>query len=51
MLQFPEEALRMFPEQHAVFLAVMLLLAGVSQLVAPVAGYFSDRCTILSPCR
>ncbi|KAJ1492830.1 major facilitator superfamily domain-containing protein [Baffinella frigidus] len=35
----------MFPEQHAVFLAVMLMLAGISQLIAPVAGYFSDRCT------
>jgi Na+/melibiose symporter-like transporter len=33
----------MFEEQHAIFLAVMLALAGVSQLVSPAAGYLSDR--------
>jgi hypothetical protein len=33
----------MFEEEHAIFLAVMLALAGVSQLVSPAAGYVSDR--------
>lgn len=45
VLLLPQEALHMFEEQHAIFLAVMLALAGVSQLVSPAAGYYSDRCT------
>eukprot|EP00961_Rhodomonas_salina_P296298 3936216-Rhodomonas_salina.2 len=45
VLLLPEEALHMFEQNHAVFLAVMLVLAGVSQLVSPAAGYWSDRCT------
>jgi len=45
VLLLPEEALHMFEQEHAVFLAVMLVLAGVSQLVSPAAGYASDRCT------
>jgi MFS family permease len=44
VLLLPQEALHMFEEQHAIFLAVMLALAGVSQLVSPAAGYYSDRC-------
>jgi len=43
VLLLPQEALHMFEEQHAIFLAVMLALAGVSQLVSPAAGYMSDR--------
>jgi MFS family permease len=45
VLLLPEEALRMFAEDHAVFLAVMLALAGISQLISPLAGYCSDRDT------
>ena len=33
VLLLPEEALRMFAGQHAIFLAVMLALAGISQLI------------------
>mmetsp|Transcript_16320 Transcript_16320/g.32651 ORF Transcript_16320/g.32651 Transcript_16320/m.32651 type:complete len:469 (+) Transcript_16320:296-1702(+) len=43
VLLLPEEALHMFEQQHAIFLAVMLVLAGVSQLISPAAGYASDR--------
>lgn len=35
----------MFEGSHAVALAAMLVLGGISQLVAPVAGYWSDRTT------
>jgi MFS family permease len=45
VLLLPEEALRMFEDDHAVFLAVMLMLAGISQLISPLAGYCSDRDT------
>ena len=45
VLLLPEEALRMFEDDHAVFLAVMLALAGISQLISPLAGYCSDRDT------
>ncbi|EKX41130.1 hypothetical protein GUITHDRAFT_164484 [Guillardia theta CCMP2712] len=43
VLLLPEEALHMFNESHAIFLAVMLVIAGVSQLISPAAGYWSDR--------
>ena len=45
VLLLPEEALRMFEEDHAVYLAVMLAVAGISQLISPLAGYCSDRDT------
>jgi len=45
VILLPEEALRMFEGSHAVALAAMLVLGGISQLVAPVAGYWSDRTT------
>mmetsp|Transcript_13814 Transcript_13814/g.27316 ORF Transcript_13814/g.27316 Transcript_13814/m.27316 type:complete len:507 (-) Transcript_13814:43-1563(-) len=45
VILLPEEALRMFEGSHAVALAAMLVLGGVSQLISPVAGYSSDRCT------
>jgi hypothetical protein len=54
VLLLPQEALHMFEEEHAIFLAVMLALAGVSQLVSPAAGYVSDRtcsrCFCVSVC-
>ena len=54
VLLLPQEALHMFEEEHAIFLAVMLALAGVSQLVSPAAGYVSDRtcsrCLCVSVC-
>ena len=43
VLLLPQEALHMFADQHAIFLAVMLALAGMSQLISPLAGYYSDR--------
>ena len=45
VIVLPEEALKMFPQQHAIYLAVMLGIAGVSQLVSPFAGYLSDHST------
>ncbi len=43
VILLPEEALRMFEGSHAVALAAMLVLGGVSQLISPLAGYASDR--------
>uniref|UniRef100_A0A6S8BXZ1 Major facilitator superfamily (MFS) profile domain-containing protein n=2 Tax=Aplanochytrium stocchinoi TaxID=215587 RepID=A0A6S8BXZ1_9STRA len=45
MLVLPAESEHMFPENQAVGLAGLLGIAGVSQLVCPVAGFFSDRNT------
>ncbi|KAJ1474043.1 hypothetical protein T484DRAFT_1833881, partial [Baffinella frigidus] len=39
----PEEAINLWPTQHAIFLAVMLVIAGVTQLVSPAVGYVCDR--------
>jgi len=45
VILLPEEAMSMFPGSHAVMLACMLALAGLSQLISPFAGYLSDRQT------
>ena len=45
VILLPEEAMTMFPGSHAVMLACMLALAGLSQLISPFAGYLSDRQT------
>lgn len=43
VILLPEEAMTLFPEDHAMYLAAMLGAAGLSQLVSPFAGYMSDR--------
>ena len=43
VLVLPQEAQRMFAEQRSLYLAVMLALTGISQLVCPMIGYASDR--------
>jgi MFS family permease len=43
LITLPLEAERLWPEKHALLLAVFLAICGVSQLSGPVAGYFSDR--------
>jgi len=43
VILLPEEAMLLFPEQHAMYLAAMLGAAGLSQLVSPFVGYMSDR--------
>lgn len=43
MLVLPRECERMFVEDQATGLALLLGIAGISQLVCPVAGYYSDR--------
>ena len=45
VILLPSEAMTMFPGSHAVMLACMLALAGLSQLISPFAGYLSDRQT------
>lgn len=45
MIILPIEAVYIFPEAHAVMLAVMLGCTGVAQLISPVTGYLSDRST------
>ena len=45
VLVLPQEAQFMFGELRSVYLAAMLALTGVSQLVSPLAGYASDRTT------
>mmetsp|Transcript_25437 Transcript_25437/g.64671 ORF Transcript_25437/g.64671 Transcript_25437/m.64671 type:complete len:433 (-) Transcript_25437:354-1652(-) len=41
----PSEAVRLFREQHAMMLGVMLGCTGVTQLISPAIGYLSDRST------
>ena len=41
----PEEAVRLFRDQHAMMLGVMLGCTGVTQLISPAIGYISDRST------
>lgn len=43
VILLPEEAMRLFPAQHAMYLAAMLGAAGLSQLISPFVGYMSDR--------
>lgn len=47
LLVLPKEALRMFPERHALYMGLCLGLVGITQLISPVAGYLSDRSTSL----
>jgi len=44
LIMLASEGTRMMPSNPVVFLLGMLALSGVSQFVAPIAGYFSDRC-------
>jgi MFS family permease len=46
MIVLPEEVLVLWPDSAAFSLGMLLGLTGISQLVAPVAGYVSDRCTL-----
>jgi MFS family permease len=41
----PSEAIRLFSDQHAMMLGIMLGCTGVSQLIGPAVGYQSDRST------
>eukprot|EP01134_Creolimax_fragrantissima_P003865 CFRG3865T1 len=47
LIILPIESEKLWPEKHAVMLAIFLGVCGVSQLSGPIAGYFSDRCTSL----
>ena len=41
----PSEAIRLFSENHAMMLGVMLGFTGITQLIGPAVGYQSDRST------
>eukprot|EP00659_Diplonema_papillatum_P018090 gene18090-27860_t len=41
----PEEANRLFPANKSLALGLFLLIVGISQLVCPLVGLVSDRCT------
>lgn len=41
----PSEAIRLFADNHAMMLGVMLGCTGVTQLIGPAVGYHSDRST------
>jgi len=45
VILLPVEAANMFKGNEAIALAAMLVLGGISQLISPVAGYSSDRCS------
>lgn len=45
LITLPTEAENLWPEKHAMLLAMFLVICGVSQLSGPIAGFFSDRCT------
>lgn len=44
MITLAVEARRLAPRNPTVVLPIFLVIAGVSQLVCPLAGYLSDRC-------
>lgn len=45
LIVLPAEVQRLWPETQGASLGMLLALTGVTQLVAPVAGYLSDRST------
>lgn len=45
LIVLPAEVQRLWPETQGATLGMLLALTGVTQLVAPVAGYLSDRST------
>jgi len=45
LVTLPMEVEMMYPENKGLMLGVMLGVAGISQLICPLVGYFSDRCT------
>jgi MFS family permease len=46
MIVLPTEVMRLWPETSAMSLGLLLAMTGITQLVAPIAGYYSDRCTL-----
>ena len=45
LIILPAECERIWPETQAIALGMLLAMVGSTQLVAPIAGYLSDRCT------
>eukprot|EP00457_Paulinella_chromatophora_P005229 gb/GEZN01005243.1/.p1 GENE.gb/GEZN01005243.1/~~gb/GEZN01005243.1/.p1 ORF type:complete len:526 (-),score=63.02 gb/GEZN01005243.1/:213-1790(-) len=43
LIVLPLESTRLFPDDHAFMMGVMLAVTGMSQLICPIAGYLSDR--------
>jgi len=45
LIVLPLEASILFEDNHAFMLGVMLGVTGITQLISPLTGYLSDRCT------
>lgn len=45
IILLPEEAKRMFPDNKAIMLGVLLLVSGITQLICPLVGLCTDRCS------
>jgi len=43
LITLPLEAEHLWPEKHAILLAIFLGICGISQLSGPIAGFFSDH--------
>ena len=43
LVVLPAEAARLWPSANSLFLGIMLVTIGVSQLICPAAGYMSDN--------
>jgi len=44
MVVLPAEALRLYPQDEALYLGIMLTVVAFSQLICPIAGQLSDSC-------
>lgn len=45
LVVLPAEVLILWPDTQAASLGLLLAMTGITQLIAPVVGYLSDRCT------
>lgn len=45
IILLPKETERLWPEHQGIMLGVLLGIAGLSQIVSPLVGVYSDRCT------
>lgn len=41
----PAESLRLWPKTPAASLGLLIAMTGVTNVVSPICGYYSDRCT------
>lgn len=45
IIVLPAESLHLWPETPAASLGLLIALTGLTNMISPLAGYYSDRCT------